>query len=317
MLHISKTSADNYLVDLTISTLEKGSWLNLTNPTPEEISIVAEITNTPLDLLRAALDEDERSRTEIDDDALLIIINIPVMRGINIFETLPLGIILTEEYMITVCLEENRILSDFQHETARTFATFKKTRFTFQLLHRTAILYLKYIYLIIHRIDKFETSLRKSTKNQHIYQMLDLQKGLTFFNAALRTNSIVMEKVLRLRSNKSLKKLIKFFEEDEDLLEDVIIENKQAMQMVEMYSHILGGLVETFATIVSNNLNSVMKFLASMTILLAIPTMVSSFMGMNVDVPWNSQEGGFLYTLLISFTLTTTIAAILWKKDFF
>lgn len=295
----------------------KGTWFNLINPTFDELNIASTATNTPLDLLKAALDEEERSRTEIDENSLLIITNIPVMRAKDSYDTLPLGIILTPECIITVCLEENEVLSDFNPNTARFFSTFKKTRFLFQILYKSATLYLRYLKQINRRTDEIERYLRRSMKNQEIFDLLDLQKGLTYFTASLRSNGIVLEKLLRLRSNNQLQHLIKMYEEDEDLLEDVIIENKQAIEMVEMYSHIMNGMMDTFASIISNNLNMVMKFLASITIILAIPTMVSSFFGMNVPVPFAQNEMGFIYAVTISIILAVFSVFILWKKRMF
>lgn len=303
--------------ELTMDTIEKGSWINLLNPTPEEIHLVAAIANVQSDFLKAALDEEERSRTEIEDDALLIITNIPMMRGVDNYDTLPLGIILTPEYIITVCLEQNEVLSDFNLANARFFSTFKKTRFLFQILYKSATLYLKYVKQINRRTDEIERYLRKSAKNQDIFELLDLQKAFTYFTASLRSNGIVLEKLLRLRSNKQLQHLITIYEEDEDLLEDVIIENKQAIEMVEMYSNILNGMLDTFASIISNNLNMIMKFLTSVTILLAIPTMISSFFGMNVDIPWGNNSQGFINIAILAILATCITAFGLYKKRFF
>ena len=153
--------------------------------------------------------------------------------------------------------------------------------------------------------------------NREILRLLELQKGLTYFNAALRSNGAVMDKLLRLRSNPAMKPILKMYEEDEDLLEDVIIENKQAREMVEMYSKILARLADTFTSIISNNQNRVMKFLAAVTIILAIPTMVSGFFGMNVPVPFEDKAEGFLYASLIALSISTAGAIALWKKDMF
>jgi len=166
--------------------------------------------------------------------------------------------------------------------------------------------------------DEIEQKLRNSMKNREILRLLELQKGLTYFNAALRSNGAVLDKLLRLCSNHNVQAFLKMYEEDEDLLEDVIIENKQAKEMVEMYSKILSRLADTFSAIISNNLNLVMKFLASMTIMLAIPTVISSFFGMNVDIPFASAgPNGFLYVSIIAIILTSLCAFVLWRKDMF
>ncbi|MDF2569078.1 MAG: corA: magnesium and cobalt transport protein CorA [Sporomusa sp.] len=315
MLSIYRSNCTR-LYELTLQSPEKGAWFNLINPTPEELEQVAAVTGSPLDFLKAALDEEERSRIELDENHMLVITNIPVMRGHDSYDALPLGIILTPEYIITVCLEANEVLAEFSSENARAFSTFKKTRFLFQTLYKSATLYLKHLKQINRRTDEIERDLRRSMQNEEIFQLLQLQKGLTYFAASLRSNGIVLEKLLRLRSTSQVQHLIKIYEEDEDLLEDVIIENKQAIEMVEMYSRILNGMMDTFTSIISNNLNRVMKFLASMTIILAIPTMVSSFMGMNVDVPFGENHG-FLYTSLVALAVTILSAFGLWRKGMF
>lgn len=313
MLQIYKSNC-NALHELTPATAEKGAWFNLINPTQEELNITASLAGVNLDMLKAALDEEERSRTEIEDGCLLVITNIPVLRGKDGYDTLPLGILVTADYFITICLETNAVLAEFCPENARLFSTFKKTRFLFQILYKSAAYYLRYLKQINRRTDQIETYLRKSMKNQELFDLLDLQKGLTYFSVSLRSNGIVLDRLLRMRTNSQLQHLIKMYEEDEDLLEDVIIENKQAIEMVEMYTHILNGMMDTFASIISNNLNIVMKFLASVTIILAIPTMISSFFGMNVPVPFASEEAGFGYIVIIASLLTALTIMGLWKK---
>ncbi len=316
MLTIYKSNCQT-LYTLTAETVEKGAWFNLVNPTIEELARTAALTGVNPDMLKAALDEEERSRTEIDDDCLLVITNVPVMRGKDSYDTLPLGIIITKDFFITVCLENSEVLAEFNSCNARYFSTFKKTRFLFQILYKSATNYLKYLKQINRRTDEIETYLRRSMKNKEIFELLDLQKGLTYFSVSLRSNGIVLERLLRLRSTNQIEHLIKMYEEDEELLEDVIIENKQAIEMVEIYNHILNGMMDTFASIISNNLNIVMKFLASMTIILAIPTMISSFFGMNVPVPFAELNAGFLYAIVIALFLTVLTAFGLWKKGMF
>ncbi|HWR38082.1 MAG TPA: magnesium transporter CorA family protein [Patescibacteria group bacterium] len=306
-------SHQGQLKELSVNEVEAGAWLQLIQPTEEELARVVALTGTPLELLRPALDVDERSRTELEEENILIITNVPIMRGVNSYDTLPLGIIICRGYFITVCSEPNPVLEGFGVLQSHTFHTAKKTRLLFQILFRSAELYLKYLTAINRRTDEIESKLRRSMKNEELFELLELHKGLTYFHAALRANGSVMERLFRLRRNNQIEHLIKMYEEDEDLLEDVIIENKQAIEMVEMYSNILNGMMDTFASIISNNLNIVMKFLASMTILIALPTMVSSFMGMNVDVPFG-ENNGFVIALTASCFLTVIGAFVLWKK---
>ncbi len=316
MLHIYKSMPES-MVELSLATLEKGSWIELVNPSMAELQKISEITQAPLDFLSAALDDEERSRIEIETDHILILIDIPILRSKNNYDTLPLGIIITTDYVITVCLEVNPILAEFYTGNSRLFCTFKKTRFLFQILYRSAVFFLKYIKNINRQTDEIERYLRKSMENRELFQLLELEKGLTYFSASLRSNYIVTEKLLRLRSNSQLQHLITMYEEDEDLLEDVLIEYKQAIDMVQMYSHILNGMMDVFASIISNNLNRVMKFLASMTIILAVPTMISSFWGMNVAVPFSHNPFGFVYVFIISVFITVASTLILWKRKMF
>lgn len=316
MLKICKNDAGNYQ-ELTLNNLVKGSWIQLVNPTSWELNEVAEATEVPLDFLKAALDEEERSRIELEDHCMLIITNIPLMINETNYDTLPLGMIITEDHIITVCLEDNPVFSEFNKETYRSFNTAKRTRFLFQVLYKSASYYLRYLRQINKHTDQIELDLRTSMKNQEIFQLMDLQKGLTYFTASLRSNGVVMDRLLRLRSNSQSQHLIKMYEEDEDLLEDVIIENNQAIQMVEMYTNILSSLTDAFASIISNNLNMVMKFLASMTIILAVPTMLASFWGMNVVVPFKDNPYGFVFVLVMAFIIASISAFVLWKKKMF
>lgn len=207
MLSIYKTNCDS-LTEMTPATIEKGAWINLINPCPQELTAVAELAGIPLDPLKAALDEEERSRAEIEDNYILIITNAPIMRGKDSYDTLPLGIILTTDYIITVCLEKHQVLWEFTSEGPRVFCTYKRTRFLFQILYKSATLYLKYLKQINRRTDDIERDLRQSMKNEEIFQLMELQKGLTFFTASLRSNGILLEKLLRLRSNVQLQHLI-------------------------------------------------------------------------------------------------------------
>lgn len=270
-----------------------------------------------MDFLTAALDEEEKSRIEVEDDQILILVDIPFLRSNKDYDTLPLGIIVTENCIATVCLESNAVTADFGHHNSRLFCTFKKTRFLFQILYKSATLYLKYIRIIIRRTDELELHLRKSMENSELFNLLDLQKSLTYFSTSLRSNAIVMERLMRLRNATQSQHMIRVYEEDEDLLDDVIIEYKQALEMVEMYSHILNSMMEVFASIISNNLNLVMKFLASITIILAIPTLISGLWGMNVDVPFSENPYGFYIVVCFSLCVAVVSCILLWKRRMF
>ena len=317
MLKIYKSLESGPLQELTLKTLEKGAWINIVDPTPYELKVVSNLTEVDPDFLRSALDDEERSHTDIEDDSVMVLTNVAVNRGEDSYDALPLAIIVSEDYIITVFLEETPVMAEFNERTAKLFRTYKKTRFLFQILYKSATFYLRYLRQISKLSDDIENQLRHDMKNSEILRLLELQKGLTYFNAAIRSNGAVLDKLLRMRNNPALTPILKAYEEDEDLLEDVIIENKQAKEMVEMYSKILARMADTFTSIIANNQNLVMKFLAAMTIIIAIPTVVSSFFGMNVPVPFTDDSHGFFYIMMIAFGISITGAYALWKKDMF
>ena len=313
ILKSSNTGIDEF----DIEDMEKGSWIDVVAPSAEEIDEIANATRITRDFLTAALDREEKARTEIDEDQLLVVIDIPFFRSNKDYDTMPLGIIVTKDVIVTVCLESNAVTSGFNAGTYKMFSTFKKTRFLFLILYKSATLYLKYIRNIIRRTDDLEAHLRQAMENSKLFSMLDLQKSLTYFTTSLRSNYMVTEKLLRLRTTAQTQQLIKMYEEDEELLDDVIVEYKQAIEMVEMYSHILQSMMEVFASIISNNLNLVMRFLASVTIILSIPTLISGLWGMNVPVPFAEVASGFFIVFGITCLVSLLAGFWLWKKHMF
>mgnify|MGYP002797685010 CR=1 FL=1 len=230
MLQIFKTQEDKTLKELSINEFEQGSWFNLIKPTADEIKQVAAALNIDSDFLRDSLDSEERSRIELDDDKLLIITNIPMMEDENSFDTLPLGVILTPENIVTVSLKENRIISFFNQDTTKLFDTSNRTRFLFQILFRSTKFYLRYLEHINRHTDKIEVELRRTMKNKALFQLLDVQKSLVYFTTALKDNGRVLEKLSRFKKFSGFSNFMEYNEEIEDLMEDVIIENKQAVE---------------------------------------------------------------------------------------
>ncbi len=309
---------------------EKGIWINLINPPEAEITKVSAMAGINHDLLRAALDAEERSRIEVDEGQLLILINVPISEGENgslFYDTVPLAIIVTEHLVITVCLKENPIVSEFENGKNRSFYTFKRTRFVLQMLFKTATYFLRYLQQIDKKSGEIENKLHGSMKNEELIRLLNLQKSLVYFTTSLRANEIVMEKLLRLQLKSPMAnedpdtamttQILKMYPEDEELLEDVITENKQAIEMCQTYSNILTGTMDAFASIISNNLNIVMKFLTSITFILALPTMVASFYGMNVALPMQDSPYAFIFTIFLSITLGITGVVLLRRKNLF
>lgn len=317
MLTVYKHAEGELFSDTTVADATKGSWINLVNPDPDELALVNIMTEISTDVLKTALDMEERSHVEIEENYLFVVINIPALRGTDSYDTVPLGIFLTPDFFITVCLEESDVLYPFLNNQIATFYTYKKTRFLFQIMYRTATLFLRYLQQINRRTDDIEIQLRHTTKNKDFFQLLELQKSMTYFTSALKTNGTVMERILRIRRHDDVRHVLKMYEEDEDLLEDVIIENKQAIEMVEMYSNILMNMMNAFSSIISNNLNMVMKLLAAVTIILAVPTAIFSLWGVNVPVPFTEYGlDGFLDVLGIAGVATLVVGVLLWKNDF-
>ena len=273
---------------------EEGCWIALTNPTATEIFEFSEKFDIEVDDLRSPLDEEERSRIEVEDNYTLILVDVPMIEERNDkdwYGTIPLGIIVTGSMIFTICLEDTPVLTRFMEGRVRSFFTYMKTRFIFQILYRNASMYLRYLRIIDKKSEQVEEKLHLSTRNEELIELLELQKSL--------------EKLLKIDS-------IKKYPEDTDLLEDVITENKQAIEMANVYSGILNGTMDAFASIISNNMNIVMKVLAIITIVMSIPTIVFSAYGMNVagsGMPLSQSPWGFL--------ISVVAAIILSKKRFF
>ncbi|MDF2911017.1 MAG: magnesium transporter CorA family protein [Sporolactobacillus laevolacticus] len=295
--------------------LAKGCWINLTRPSELEVQKVVDGTGIPSDFIRDSLDDDERSRIEKEDDTVLIIVDFPVLvqdeSDSAPYDTIPLGIIVTPFYFITVCLQSNPIIDDFINNRIRDFFTYKKTRFTLQILYVIARYYLKYLKTIDRRTSLIERELHESMRNKELFNLLSLEKTLVYFTTSLKSNNIVMEKMTKQR-------FLRMYEDDQDLLEDVIIEIKQAIEMSEVHSNILSGMMDAYASVISNNVNVVMKFLTTVTIVLSIPTMVASFWGMNVDwIPWQHAPHAFLIPISIALGFAGITALFFWKKKYF
>ena len=296
--------------------MQPGCWIALTNPTASEIIDIADAYQIDPDHLKAPLDEEERSRIEVEEEYTLVLVDIPSIEersGKDWFVTIPLAIIMTNDVLITVCLEETPVLTSFMDGRVRDFHTFMKTRFILQILYKNATQYLQYLRIIDKKSEVIERKLHQSQKNEELIELLELEKSLVYFTTSLRSNEVVLEKLLRTEK-------IKKYPEDTDLLEDVIVENKQAIEMAGIYSGILSGTMDAFASVISNNLNIVMKFLATVTIVMSIPTMGASFYGMNVNsrgMPFANHPYGFVIVLGFALALSLLVAYIFNKKDLF
>ena len=290
-----------------INEIEDGCWINMINPTNDEINFIIEYLNIEPSFLNAALDEEESSRIESENGQTLIIVDAPITQKESnntiMYFTMPVGIIISENNIITVAIREHSILSDIADGVIRNIETVRKTRFVFILLLKIVSRYLQYLRQIDKIQSLLEKQLQQSMRNKDLFQMLGLEKSLVYFSTALKANEVTLEKILRGR-------LIKLYEEDQDILEDVLIEIKQAIDMTSTYSSILSSTMDIFASIISNNLNIVMKLLTCVTIVLTIPNIVTGFFGMNVDLPFE-HTGYFGVTVITVFICLIMI--IVWK----
>ncbi|MBR2299097.1 MAG: magnesium transporter CorA family protein [Alphaproteobacteria bacterium] len=313
MLRIYKSEDGGRLVKLKKNKVTSLSWYNLINPDDDELLKVAEQLRLDFDMLKNALDLNERSRVEFEDNVLSLIVNLPLLDDDGQFDTLPCGLFFTKRNFMTICTRDNRILSSFNKNTAKNFDTRERGRFLLIILSKCTQFYLKYLAILNQKTEEIEYSLRKTTNNKALFDLMEIQKSLVYFTTALKDNHVVLLKLLRMLRSKAFANVIAFTEDDMDALDDVIVDNKQAIEMVDMHRSILEGMMDGFASIINNNLNLVMKFLAAITIILSIPTMLASFWGMNVPVPFATYPYGFGVVIAISAVLTI-LATIFFKK---
>lgn len=311
MITIYKTNEQNKLK--TLSNIEPNCWINVVKPTIEEIEYIHKETQVDQSLMEKLLDDEELPRIEISGNATMIVIDAPFVedkRHKNKYVTMPLGIISSNDnYLITISLKPNEVLEEFASGLVREFYTYMKTRFVFQLFMRISVKYLNYLKMINQEIESREHIMSKTTENKELIYLLGLQKSLVFFITSLKENDIVLEKIAKGN-------ILPVYDDDLDLLEDAMIENKQGIEMANIYREILSTISDTYATVISNNLNRIMKILTGMTIVISVPTMVSSFLGMNVPLG-NLAKDPFaaVQVFFVSILLSVLITIILKKKD--
>lgn len=307
LLSIYKT-IDQKVVEL--DEIQEDCWIHLCKPTEEELTRVMDTLHIDSDLLRAALDEEESSRIDILDGQKLIIVDLPVVeRGESVsYSTLPLGIIVCRKYIITVCLKESPVIRDFQRGAVQNIYTQQKTNFLFKLLLRVANHYLISLKQIDKIYNSMEQQLYRSQRNRELLQLLNLEKSLVYFNTSLKANEVTLKKILRGRT-------ITLYEEDQDLLEDVLIEVHQAIEMTNIYSSILTVMMDAFASVINNNLNVTMKTLTIFTVMLTVPNIVFGFYGMNVaGLPLDQF---WWFPLVITTVLVGIVGLVLRNRKLF
>jgi magnesium transporter len=310
MITIYKTTREGLQ---KIHAFEKDCWINIVDPTKEELDRIIQELHVPLDFLTDPLDIDERARIEVEDNVILSVLRIPRFEGADAdipFTTIPLGIIFCKEMSITICNQETVIISDMINGNEKNFSTTNGNRFLFRIFLKTALLYLKYLKEINKKTTVIEKELQVAMKNEELIKLFDMEKSLVYFTTALKSDELMIERLQKTE-------YIKMNPEDNELLEDVTIEYKQAIEMTNVYSNILTGMMDAFASVISNNLNVVLKFLTSVTIILMIPTLVASIYGMNVELPFQHSSFAFLITMVISFGFSIIGILIFRKRNWF
>lgn len=295
------------------SKLDKNSldcWVSLVSPTKKEIGETAKGYGISEQFITYALDEGEPPRIDRENGTILIICRIPVKEGGTVsFSTIPLGIILSPKALITVVLTKASLIEDFMEDKAQSKFTTRNI-FFLQIFNRINFYLINYLHFLDQEIDKTEKILLSSFGNEEITKLLKFQKTLVYFNTAALSNGNVLDKLAKGN-------IVKFDKKEITFLEDVIIENKQALQMINIHTNILSDTMDAYTSIISNNLNKVMKFLTSVTIILALPTMIASYYGMNVNLPYQQQAGVFAGIMVISVMIVAVFAVIFLKKKYF
>ena len=287
-----------------INSLASGGfeWVNLIDPTHQEVEELCKVYDLEYETVITALDEEERSRVQIEDNFTMIIVDVPVsFESDTYYSTVPLGIVKTNHMLLTLCTRELNVFTK-----RLKMPTTSINAHIYQILYTISIQYLGYLRVIERKSSQVERALRHSPKNEDLIEMLDLQKSLAYLSSSLRSNQIVLGRLVKLEKNDT---------PESEMLEDVIIENKQAIDMSKIYGNILSSNLNVFETIISNNLNMVMKFLTVVSVIIAVPTVVSSFWGMNVPVPFQNNPYGFLIVFIISLIITVMAGFYINRKE--
>ena len=288
-----------------------GAWVKLTAPTLEECAEISDRFHMDIADVRAALDDEESSRINLEDDSTLILVDIPsaeMRNNRHSYTTIPLGILIAEDVVITVCAEETAVLRSFVEQRVRDFSTKKQMRFTYQVLYNACMVYQSLLRSIDRKRTEIEERIDKNTEDVDLIDLHELESNLVYFATSLRANGVVLDRLTRYGR-------LRQYSEDQELLEDVIIENRQAIEMTQIYRDIINGTRELMSTVINNRLNNVMKYLAAITIVMSIPTIISGLWGMNVGgkwMPFSSTPHGFAIICLI--TLLLCVFVMLWLR---
>ena len=308
MINIYRT--DNRIIS-EIDQFDTGAWVKLTAPSLEECAEISDRFHMDIADVRAALDDEESSRINLEDEYTLILVDIPsaeMRNNRHSYTTIPLGILIAEDVVITVCAEETAVLRSFVEQRVRDFSTKKQMRFTYQILYNACMVYQSLLRSIDRKRTEIEERIDQNTGDVDLIDLHELESNLVYFATSLRANGVVLDRLTRYGR-------LRQYSEDQELLEDVIIENRQAIEMTQIYRDIINGTRELMSTVINNRLNNVMKYLAAITIVMSIPTIISGLWGMNVGgkwMPFSSTPHGFAIICVI--TLLLCIVVMLWLR---
>jgi len=311
MIRILKRPEGGELAELPA--FEKDCWINVHNPEHHEIEELSRTFGIPQDFLTDALDLDERARIETEDGKTLIIVRIPVHYDTNLeipYNTLPLGIILLEDAILTICALKSPTLQEFLDGRVKDFSTARRGRFVIQIFGRTVLQYLRYLKHINAFTAILEKELRQSMKNEELFKLLNIIKGLIYFTTSLKTNDLAMERFRRQDP-------LRMSPEEKDLIDDILIDNRQAQEMAQIYSSILSGMMEAFASLINNNVSEVMKVLTLVTVIIMLPNLVATIYGMNVPLPFQDRSYAFIVVVAIATLLAGSSIFYFVKRKWF
>ena len=294
----------------TCSSHERSAWYYVINPAEDEKLEIMKKFGLSRDDMEDMLDEHERPLIDKEDDKIVLIIRIPFMieeKGQIIFSTIPLGIVINDYNILTVCRRETMLMRDFTNNLIKGIYTTKRTRMLLQIFSRTNFYYMRFLRQIEKLIHKREVAIKK-LQNDDIVYLVEACKSLLYFQTSLTENGNILQRIMS-------GKVIKLYEQDQDMLEDIVIDNKQTIEMTKIFSKIISNIREAYSSILNNNLNKIMKFLAAMTVILTIPTIIGSVYGMNVDLPF--QQTNFIFTFLLASSLfiAAFVVLLFYKKD--
>ena len=291
-------------------------WINAVNPPPAELNLLQTKARVPEAFLLYGLDPDEGARYEYDEDAdtHLLIFDMPVVaqdaKGRVNYSTVPLAIILPTTAIITIDAAAPPLLAKFAENQVPNFNPAHRQTAALQLMYQVTVAYLAYLRDINKIREATDVKLQNNLKNEELYALMQMQRGLVYFVMSLKTDRNVLDQLKR--SNP-----LQLNEDDADLLDDIIIENQQGTEMAQISSSIINETADTYSNIINNNMNGVMKFLTSYSIILTIPTLVFSFYGMNVELPWANLHVSWIITIIISLIIGALLALQFWRNKYF